>query len=78
MVEIKRKYRVLEIDRLRAELGITPNKLAGASGCSLATTQAALRGEPRSRNVCERLVNALRALHHPEASHDRIVEVARG
>ena len=76
MAERKRKYIVPGLDDLRAELGITANKLAGASGCSLPTTQSALRGVPLSRNVLERIINALRGtFHHPNADLSMIVEM---
>ena len=70
------KFSIPGLDGMRADVGVTPNKLAGAAGCSLATTQAALREDPLSRNVCERLINALKRLGHPSAAHSHITPMA--
>jgi hypothetical protein len=69
------KFIIPGLDGMRADIGITPNKLAGAAGCSLATTQAALREVPLSRNVCERLINALKRLGNFGADHSQITPV---
>lgn len=68
------KFVIPEADKMRAEVGASPNRLAGASGCSLATTQAVLAGKPRTRNVCERIINGLKALSHRTASYGHIVQ----
>ncbi len=64
-----------DADTMRASLRVTPNRLAGAAGCSTATTQLVLDRTPRTKTVCERIVNGLQKLGHPRASHNQITEV---
>jgi hypothetical protein len=75
---VKRKCRFIlpGADGMRATTGATPNRLAGASGCSLETTQLVLAEVPRTRNVCERIVNGLRHLGHQTVAHSDIKETA--
>lgn len=69
------RFIIPQVDSMRAELGVSPNRLAGMSSCSLQTTVLVLEERPRTRNVCERIVNGLKTLGHPTAAHSDIVEL---
>jgi hypothetical protein len=69
------RFTIPGVDGMRASVGATANKLAGASGCSLSTTQLVLSEKPRTRNVCERVVNGLQTLGHKSVTHSDIKEV---
>ena len=66
------------VDNMRAQTGASPNKLAQAAGCSWATAVKVLDEIPRTKNVCERVINGLRKLGHQTASFDDIEEVRVG
>ena len=69
------RFMIPGVDGMRADVGATPNRLAGAAGCSLATTQLILGEVPRTRSVCERVINGLKSLGHASASHGDIIEI---
>ena len=60
---------------MRAQLGVTPNRLAGAAGCAAETTQYVLDETPRTKTVCERVIIGLQKLGHQTANFNQIEEV---
>lgn len=63
------------VDEMRGRTGASSNKLAQAAGCSWATAEKVLAEEPRTKNVCERVINGLQKLGHPTANLNDIQEV---
>jgi hypothetical protein len=73
---VRKKFTIPTADKMRAEVGVTANRLAGRSNCSLKVTQGVLVGSAYTRAVCERIINGLQALGHKTAAYIDIVPVS--
>ena len=66
---------VVDADKKRAALAVSPSKLAREAGCAPVSVKAVLAGIPKTKYVCEKVVAGLQSLGCKDIDQTNIAKV---